>query len=65
MLRILLALGYKEIARRGSHRKLACEGRPQLTFAFHHGDSIAPGVVRDILVKQVGLSRDEALKVAQ
>ncbi len=27
--------------------------------------SLSPGVVRDILVKQVGLSHDEALKVVR
>ncbi|MFF3438005.1 type II toxin-antitoxin system HicA family toxin [Streptosporangium sp. NPDC002721] len=64
LLRVLLALGYEEVACKGSHRKLVCEGRGRLTFAFHRG-SIAPGVVRDILVKQVGLDVDEALKVVR
>lgn len=49
----------------GSHRRLVAEGRPPLTFAFHDSESLSPGVVRDILVKQVGLSRDEALKVVK
>ncbi|WP_405085042.1 type II toxin-antitoxin system HicA family toxin [Microbispora sp. NBC_01389] len=65
MLAVLLSLGYWESARRGSHRKLVCEGRPTLTFAFHDGASLAPGVVKDILVKQVGLDVDEALKVVR
>ncbi|GAA3510515.1 MULTISPECIES: type II toxin-antitoxin system HicA family toxin [Streptosporangium] len=65
MLRILLGLGYEEVDREGSHRKLVCEGRPRLTFAFHDRDELAPGVVRDILVKQVGMGKDDALKVVQ
>ncbi|GIH68929.1 type II toxin-antitoxin system HicA family toxin [Sphaerimonospora thailandensis] len=65
MLAVLLSLGYEERARRGSHRKLVCEGRPPLTFAFHDGVSLAPGVVKDILVKQVGLDIEEALKVVR
>ncbi|MEU0519414.1 type II toxin-antitoxin system HicA family toxin [Streptosporangium sp. NPDC006007] len=65
MLSILRALGYEEAGRNGSHRKLTCAGRPRLTFAFHDGVSIAPGVVRDILIKQVGLDKDEALKVVR
>ncbi|WP_376771509.1 type II toxin-antitoxin system HicA family toxin [Actinomadura alba] len=63
MLRVLRSLGYEEVRRRGSHCRLEAEGRPSLTFAFHDGVSLAPGVVRDILVKQVGLDVDEALKV--
>ncbi len=45
--------------------RLVAEGRPPLTFAFHDSVSLSPGVVRDILIKQVGLSHDEALKVVK
>ncbi len=55
-------LGYEIQRRSGSHRRLVAKGRPPLTFAFHDNESLSPGVVRDILVKQVGLSHDEALK---
>lgn len=58
-------LGYEIVRQRGSHRRLVAEGRPPLTFAFHAGDSLSPGVVRDILVKQVGLSQDQALEVVR
>ena len=58
-------LGYEIVRQRGSHRRLAVTGRPTLTFAFHDGVSLSPGVVRDILVKQVGLSQDEALTVVK
>jgi predicted RNA binding protein YcfA (HicA-like mRNA interferase family) len=58
-------LGYVVVRQRGSHRRLEAEGRPTLTFAFHDGVSLSPGVVRDILMKQVGLSRDEALRVVK
>jgi predicted RNA binding protein YcfA (HicA-like mRNA interferase family) len=58
-------LGYEIERQRGSHRRLVTEGRPPLTYAFHDSESLSPGVVRDILVKQVGLSHDEALKVVK
>jgi hypothetical protein len=42
---------------------LVAEGRPRVRFAFHDRTTIPPGVVRDILVTQAGLTLDEALKV--
>lgn len=67
MLRVLTRnLGYTIERHHGtSHRRLVAEGRPALTFAFHDGETVPPGVVRDILVKQVGLDRDEALKAVR
>ncbi|MFE9927397.1 type II toxin-antitoxin system HicA family toxin [Streptomyces sp. NPDC005533] len=62
MLRVLLGLGYMIVRQRGSHRRLEADGMPPLTFAFHDGASLSPGEVRDILVKQAGLSEDNALK---
>ena len=45
----------------GSHRCLiSASGYPTLNFAFHDGDTMAPGLVRKILVQQVGLSEKEA-----
>lgn len=58
-------LGYEIERQSGSHRRLVAEGRPPLTFAFHDSASLSPGEVRDILVKQVGLDRDEALRVVR
>lgn len=58
-------LGYEVERQSGSHRRLVAEGRPTLTFAFHDSVSLSPGEVRDILVKQVGLGRDEALRMVR
>jgi predicted RNA binding protein YcfA (HicA-like mRNA interferase family) len=58
-------LGYTVERQAGSHRRLAAKGRPTLTFAFHDGVSLSPGEVRDILIKQVGLSKEDALKVVR
>jgi predicted RNA binding protein YcfA (HicA-like mRNA interferase family) len=52
---------YRETRRSGSHRTLESESYPKLTFSFHDNVTIAPGLVRQILVKQVGLTEDEAL----
>lgn len=58
-------LGYRVERQSGSHRRLVAEGRPPLTFAFHDSESLGPGEVRDVLVKQVGLDRDEALRLVR
>lgn len=49
----------------GSHRKLEAEGRPTLIFAFHDGAEVGPALVRSILVKQVGLTLEEAKQVVK
>jgi predicted RNA binding protein YcfA (HicA-like mRNA interferase family) len=51
-------LRYRVVRQRGSHRKLEADGYPPLTFAFHDADSVPGGMVKKILVDQVGL--DEA-----
>ena len=63
LLRILMAqpLGYVEVRRSGSHRRLKADGRPTLTWAFHDGRTLSPVEVRRVLVNQVGLAEDEAL----
>lgn len=53
-------LGYRVVRQVGSHRKMHAKGRPPLTFAFHDSATIPGGMVRAILVKQVGLSVEEA-----
>ena len=63
LLRILGKLGYEEDRRAGSHRRLKAGGRPDLTFAFHDGQTIPPGLVRKILTKDVGLSEEEIREI--
>ena len=65
VLRILMSkpLGYVEVRRSGSHRRLKADGRPTLTWAFHDGRTRSPVEVRRVLVNQVGLAEDEALKL--
>ena len=41
---------------------LEAPSRPMLTVAFHERATIAPGLVRQILVRRVGLCEDEALR---
>jgi predicted RNA binding protein YcfA (HicA-like mRNA interferase family) len=66
MLRLLqVELGYAVVRQSGSHRTLVAEGRPMLTFAFHDNRSLTPVEVRGILIKQVGLSVHDALKVVR
>jgi len=53
-------LNYEVVRQRGSHRRLKAPSRPSITFAFHDRQTIAPGVVRQILCRQVGLAEHEA-----
>lgn len=59
LLAFLHRLGYEEARTKGSHRRLTAPGRPPITFAFHPGVTIAPGMVRAILTKQACLTEDE------
>jgi predicted RNA binding protein YcfA (HicA-like mRNA interferase family) len=42
---------------------LEASGRPTLTFAFHDNATIPAGLVRKILIKDIGLAEDEARKL--
>jgi predicted RNA binding protein YcfA (HicA-like mRNA interferase family) len=54
-------LGYEVVRRSGSHRRLKSPHHPPLTFAFHDRATIPAGLVRKVLVKDVGLDEEEAL----
>jgi predicted RNA binding protein YcfA (HicA-like mRNA interferase family) len=56
-------LNYRVTRQSGSHRRLQADGRPTLTWAFHDRRTLAPGEVRRVLVAQVGLAEDEALRL--
>jgi predicted RNA binding protein YcfA (HicA-like mRNA interferase family) len=47
---------------KGSHVKLESDaGYPPLLLAFHGRDEIPPGLVRKVLMRDVGLTEEEAL----
>ena len=56
-------LDYRVVRQKGSHRRLLSDSYPPLTFAFHDRRTLAPGLVRKILVRDVGLGEEEALKL--
>lgn len=56
-------LNYRVSRRSGSHRRLEAHGRPPLTFAFHDRATVPSGLVRKVLVRDVGLAEDEARKL--
>ena len=56
-------LSYEIVRQRGSYRRLKAPGRPPITFAFHDRAEVAPGLVRKILCRDVGLGEDEALRL--
>ena len=56
-------LSYRVVRRSGSHRRLKAPGRPPLTFAFHDRETIPAGLVRKILVRDVGLGEGEARRL--
>jgi predicted RNA binding protein YcfA (HicA-like mRNA interferase family) len=60
-------LGYRVVPGRGkgSHRRLEADGRPGLWFAFHDGDEVGGALIRRILVRDVGLTVDQAKAVVR
>lgn len=56
-------LGYEVVRQSGSHRRMQSPDHPPLTFAFHDGATIPAGLVRKILIKDVGLDEEEARKL--
>jgi predicted RNA binding protein YcfA (HicA-like mRNA interferase family) len=56
-------LGYRVARQSGSHRRMQSPDYPPLTFAFHDNATIPAGLVRKILVRDVGLAEDEARKL--
>lgn len=38
---------------------MKAKGRPPLTFAFHDGQNVPPGLVKKILTKDIGLSEED------
>lgn len=65
MCRILDRLCGKPISVSGSHKKYRKPGSAGETFIFgyHNGATVTGGIVRQILVKDVGLPPTEARKV--
>lgn len=66
LLRVLARepLCYQEDRRSGSHMRLTSDrGYGDLVFAFHDRDTVSPHLVRKILVKDVGLTVDEAAEL--
>lgn len=66
LLRVLLRkpLEYEIERQKGSHRTMkSSNGYGQLLFSGHEGDEVGPTRVRKILVDQVGLSEEEAIKL--
>lgn len=62
--RLLARLGYEGTGQgSGSHEILKAPGRPTLLWAFHSNKEVSGGLVKKILVKDVGLCLDEAREV--
>jgi predicted RNA binding protein YcfA (HicA-like mRNA interferase family) len=54
-------LAYREVRVNGSHRTMESpNGYPPVGFWFHKRDTIPPRLVEEILVKDVGLTKEEA-----
>ncbi len=57
-------LKYNVISQTGSHRKLeSATGYPPIDFCFHDQDTVPPGLVRQVLVKRVGLDEAAAIRL--
>lgn len=60
-------LGYREVPNSGSgsHCWLEAEGRPRIRWGFHDKRELSPIEVRKVLIKDVGLTMDEAKEVVK
>ena len=56
-------LGYRIVRQSGSHRRLESADFPPLTFSFHDKATVPSGLVRKILVRDVGLDEEQARKL--
>jgi predicted RNA binding protein YcfA (HicA-like mRNA interferase family) len=56
-------LGYRVARQAGPHRRMEAANRPPLTFAFHDNATIPSGLVRKILIKDIGLAENETRKL--
>jgi predicted RNA binding protein YcfA (HicA-like mRNA interferase family) len=56
-------LNYRVSRQSGSHRRMKAPGRPPLTFAFHDKATVPSGLVRKVLVRDIGLAEDEVRKL--
>ena len=56
-------LEYEVVRRSGSHRRMESPNHPPLTVAFHDKATIPAGLVRKILVRDVGLDEEDARKL--
>lgn len=65
LMSILMAepLGYRVVRQNGSHRRIEAPDHQPLIFAFHDRDTIPPGMVRKILMEQVGLDENDARRL--
>ena len=57
-------LNYEIVKQKGSHRKLVSSaGYKAFTFSWHDGETLPGGLVREVLVKRVGLEESEAFEL--
>ncbi|HEX3239196.1 MAG TPA: type II toxin-antitoxin system HicA family toxin [Solirubrobacterales bacterium] len=56
-------LSYRVARQSGSHRRMESPHHPPLTFVFHDKATIPAGLVRKILIRDVGLAEDETRKL--
>lgn len=62
--RVIDRLGYERARKTsGSHQRLKAPGRPTITWAFHAGETVPPGIVYSVLCVQIGLDIEEALSL--
>jgi predicted RNA binding protein YcfA (HicA-like mRNA interferase family) len=56
-------LGYRVVRQTGSHRTLTAPGRPRVLFAWHDKQTLPPGLVRKVLIRDVRLDEHEARRL--
>ncbi|WP_419837000.1 type II toxin-antitoxin system HicA family toxin [Candidatus Poriferisodalis sp.] len=59
VLSMLHKIGYTEVRRKGSHRKLVAAGRLPIGFAYHDSHDVPPHQLKRMLVDLAGLTPTE------
>ena len=60
VIRLLRALGFKEVRQRGSHKQLRHADGRATTVSFHKGRDISPSLLRKI-ARDIGVTVDQLL----
>ena len=63
LIKVSLKLGFAEARQKGSHKTLSHPDGRKLTIPFHSSKPLPPGLLNKILKQDLGISREELVKL--